>query len=233
MSKYMAVLAGGLGAVLSLAPAPAGEATAVKEALQALNEYIGGWKGSGTSEQNRSEIWKESARWGWRFKGKDAWLTLELQNDKQFKGGELRYLPDRGRYEFTATDRDGKALVFEGELKKGKLSLTRLDPGRRETQQIQVNTAGGGDRLVINYAVKPPNRTLFTSQYQVAMTREGVSFASAGKKNECVVTGGLGTMAVSYKGMTNYVCCSGCRDAFYETPEKFIKEYQARKKGGN
>ena len=36
-------------------------------------------------------------------------------------------------------------------------------------------------------------------------------------------------MAVTYKGETFYVCCSGCRDAFNENPEKFIKEYEAKK----
>jgi hypothetical protein len=223
-----------IGVGLATLSAPAGgQSSSVKEALQALNDYIGGWNGSGTSERNRTEIWKETGSWSWRFKGKDAWLTLELKNDKRFKGGELHFVPDKGSYQLTAIDLAGKPLVFQGELKRSKLYLTRVDPDTKETQQLQLNTAGGGDRLIINYAVKPPNRTLFTKEYQVAMTREGVSFASGAKKVECIVTGGLGTMGVSYKGMTYYVCCSGCRDAFNENPEKFIKEYQERKKSGN
>jgi hypothetical protein len=52
------------------------------------------------------------------------------------------------------------------------------------------------------------------------------------KKTECVVSGGLGTMPVSYKGETFYVCCSGCKDAFVENPEKFIKEFKAKKAAG-
>jgi len=36
-----------------------------------------------------------------------------------------------------------------------------------------------------------------------------------------------------YKGVTYYVCCGGCRDAFNENPEKILKDYQARKKAGN
>ena len=56
-------------------------------------------------------------------------------------------------------------------------------------------------------------------------------FASVDKGPECIVSGGLGTMAVSHKGKTYYVCCSGCRDAFNEEPEKYIKEYEeARRK---
>ena len=37
-------------------------------------------------------------------------------------------------------------------------------------------------------------------------------------------------MPISYKGETFYVCCSGCRDAFNENPEKYIKEFKAKKK---
>jgi YHS domain-containing protein len=45
-----------------------------------------------------------------------------------------------------------------------------------------------------------------------------------------VVSGGKGTMPVSYKGKTYYVCCSGCRDEFKENPEKYIAEYEAKLK---
>ena len=33
-----------------------GEPASVKEALQALNDYIGDWKGNGTSEKDKGEI---------------------------------------------------------------------------------------------------------------------------------------------------------------------------------
>jgi hypothetical protein len=208
-----------------------GEPSSPKEALQALNEYIGGWKGSGTSEKNTSEIWKETANWGWRFKGKDAWLVMEIPTGKHYKKGELRYLPDKGVYQLTMEDAAGKSLVFEGTLKKNRLKLERKDKEKQETQQLQMYLAGGGVRLIYEYAVKPANRTLFVKDFQVALTREGETFGTGGaKKPECVVTGGLGTMAVTYKGVTYYVCCSGCRDAFNEDPEKIIREYKAKKK---
>ena len=46
---------------------------------------------------------------------------------------------------------------------------------------------------------------------------------------ECIVSGGKGTIPVSYNGKTYYVCCSGCRDAFKDDPEKFIKEAEKKK----
>jgi YHS domain-containing protein len=44
----------------------------------------------------------------------------------------------------------------------------------------------------------------------------------------CVVTGGKGTIPIAYKGQTYYVCCSGCKQAFDENPEKILAEYRAR-----
>jgi hypothetical protein len=204
----------------------------IKEALQELNDYIGGWKGNGTTEANTLDIWKEHADWSWRFKGKDAWLTLKLTPGKHFTGGEVRYLSDREVYQMTMFARDGKKQVFEGPLKRGgKLLLERRDPDTEATQQLQLNLAGGGIRFVYTLSVKPANRTLFTREFQVSFTKEGETFGAAQKKVECPVTGGLGTIPVSFNGVTYYVCCSGCRDAFNENPAKYVREYNARKKG--
>ncbi len=209
-----------------------GDAGDAKEALQNLQDFIGDWNGNGTSEKDRSLIWKEKASWSWRFKGKDCWLVITFPEGKHFKKGEMRYLTDKERYQLTLVTRDKKNQAFTGQMKKGKLILDRTDPDTKETQEIVMNSAGGGVRFVYTYLVKPENRTLFNRQYQVAFTKEGESFGTSAKKIECVVTGGLGTMPVSYNGVTYYVCCSGCRDAFNENPAKIVKEYLARKKKG-
>lgn len=203
---------------------------ASKEALQVVQEYVGGWKGNGTSDKDKTAIWKETCSWGWRFKGKESWLAVEFKDSKFFKSGELKYLADKKRYQLTLTDKNDKQRVFTGELKKIYLTLERLDPDTKETQQLKMNLASDGDRLVMAYFIKPENRTVFSREFLIGMTREGISLAAGKKYPECVVTGGLGTMTVSYKGQTYYVCCSGCRDAFNENPEKCIKEYEAKKK---
>lgn len=218
---------------LPAAPARAQSTDETKEALQGLQELIGGWKGNGTSEKNRSDIWKESANWNWRFKGKDVFFAADMPESKMFKSGEIRYLPAKEAFQVTFLDKADKKQVYDGKLKKNKLIVERVDANTNETHQIQINTAGGGDRLIMTFSVKPPNRTLYNKVTQVAYTREGITFAAAGsKKAECVVTGGLGTMAVTYKGATYYVCCTGCRDAFNDNPDKIMKEYFARKKAG-
>jgi hypothetical protein len=210
---------------------PGGDKISAKEALQELQEYVGGWKGNGTSEKDKTAIWKENMSWSWRFKGTDCWLSLEVKDSKFYKSGELRYLTDKKVYQLTLVDKADKSLVFLGALKKNYLTLERVDPGTKATQQLKLNTASEGDRFVATYSVMPENRKAFTKEWQIGMTRDGVKLAAGKKAPECIITGGLGTMTVTYKGVTYYVCCSGCRDAFNENPEKAVAEFKAKKKG--
>jgi hypothetical protein len=209
---------------------PGGDGGAAKEALQELQEFVGGWKGNGTSERDKTAIWNEAMSWSWRFKGADSWLVLDIKESKFYKSGEIRYLADKKLYQLTLVDKTDKTLTFQGTIQKSNLIVERLDPDTKSTQKLKLNTASGGDRLVATFSLKPENRTAFTRDWQIGMTRDGVTLGAGKKGPECIVTGGLGTMTVSFKGSTYYVCCSGCRDAFNETPEKFIKEYEAKKK---
>jgi hypothetical protein len=205
----------------------------LKTALQEFNEFIGDWNGSGAPEKPRpdaKETWTEKISWSWRFHGDDAWLTLTVTNGRHLKSGELRYLPAKKRYQLTVIDKGDHKAIFDGELRKGYLVMERVDPATKETQQLMMNTAGDGARFVYRLARKPEGRTLFVRDYQVACTKEGETLGVRAKKVECVISGGLGTIPVSYQGTTYYVCCSGCRDAFNENPAKYVKEYEARKK---
>jgi YHS domain len=208
------------------------EPSTPKAALQALNEFIGDWKGNGSPEKPKpasKELWNETIKWSWRFKGDDAWLVMDVTDGKYFKGGEMRYLPDKKFYQMTMIDKSDNKLVFEGEIKNDVLTLERVDPQTKETQQIKMSTAAEGIRFLYYFAHKPEGKTLYVKDYMVASTKEGESIGAKEKKNECIVSGGLGTIAVSYKGVTYYVCCSGCKDAFTDNPEKFIKEFEAKK----
>ena len=204
-----------------------------KEALQELQEYIGGWKGS---VDKGTTAWKESANWSWRFanKGKDVYMTVDMPDGKVFKSGEMRFLPDTGKYQFTLTDKGDKKNVYVGDLKKGTLTLERVVPETKATEQIKMATAAAGVRLIYTFSKKPADRTLYAKDFQISYTKEGESFGTAaGQKGpECVVTGGLGTMQVSYMGTTYYVCCTGCRDAFNDNPAKIVAEYKAKKAAG-
>jgi YHS domain len=234
MKRLLAVgLALGMLAGARAPAADSKEKAEAKEALKALQEFIGAWKGSGGPDKPkpspRDPIWSETLTWGWRFKGDDAWLLLDVKNGKHLKGGELRYLPGKKVYQFTALTKDDQKLVFEGELKNDALTLERTDPDSKATEQLKMNTAGDGVRFIYRVASKAKGGTVWRKDYLVACTKEGESLGKTEKKNECVVSGGVGTMAISYKGETYYVCCSGCADEFRANPEKYVAEFKAKK----
>jgi len=200
-----------------------------KEALQAFNDFVGSWNGAG-SNMSKSENWTEKTSWSWKFKGDDVALTVDFKDGKDFGKGELRYLADKKKYQLKVNDKKGNALTFEGDLKKGYLTLDRLDSKSGETQRLTMNSAAGGVRFVYTLQRKAKGSTLYTKLYQVDFNKEGESLAGGAKEKECPVTGGRGTIPVMYMGKTYYVCCTGCRDAFNENPEKILKEYEERKK---
>jgi hypothetical protein len=204
-----------------------------KKALQALNDLIGNWRGTGepngTREEKQRNFWQEKIAWEWRFQGKDVYLCAAFDKSKHFTAAELRYLPDKERYQLTATTPDKEKLIFEGTLDKKRLTLERSDDKNKETQRLVLMLLHF-NRHVYRYEVKAADRTGFREIYHVGATKEGVEFAGDDDKPECVVSGGLGTMPVTYKGKTYYVCCSGCRAAFRDEPEKYIKEFEERKK---
>jgi hypothetical protein len=203
-----------------------------REALRALNDLIGSWRGTGIPEGTRDEkqkgFWTETVKWDWQFKDDDSWLRIVVEKGKYFTRGELRYLPEKKVYQLALETTDRVNLLFTGELKDGRLTLDRTDDKSGEAQRL-VLTLLHANRYLCRYEVKAADKNDYTKKYQVGCTKEGEDFATGDGKPECVVSGGLGTMPVNYKGQTYYVCCGGCRDAFKENPEKYIKEYEERK----
>ncbi len=215
-------------AFVPLADAGKKSADEDKTGLEALQDFIGGWKG--TANDKAKGFWTEKANWSWRFKDKDRWMSFDLENSKLYKSGEVRFLADKSKYKVTLIDKAGQKADFVGEMKKSVLIVERVNDAG-DTEQLKL-TSPDGDRLVYELWIKPDGRTLYSKKLQVGYTREGVTFGTeaGGKKPECVVTGGLGTIPVTFMGTTYYVCCSGCRDAFNENPAKIVAEYMKKKK---
>jgi len=205
-----------------------------REALQAFHDLIGSWRGTGLPEGSRAEkqrgAWNETIRWEWQFKKEDAWLKVVFDKGKHWADGELRYLPDRDLFQLTLRTPDKETRRFEGPLKERTLTLERADADTGEMQRLVFRLLHD-NRYLYQYEVKAAGKASFKRLYEVGATKEGVPFATAGTGGpECIVSGGLATIKVSYKGQTYYVCCSGCKDAFLEDPEKFIKEHNDKQK---
>jgi hypothetical protein len=212
--------------------APSADLETKKEKLRELQEFIGQWNLNGSTKLNpgvRDKFWEEKVEWGWRFKGEDCWLTVSIKGGKFITSGEVRWLIKDKVYELTGTPPDSKdKLVFKGKLKDEKLLLERTDPKTKETQRVRMNTAAEGIRFA--YLVERQKGTIRRVEYWVTGNKKGESLGKKEKKPECVVSGGVGTMTVSYNGETFYVCCSGCADAFKENPKKYVDEFKKKKK---
>jgi hypothetical protein len=223
----------GLAALLATCVTAGESAVKPREALQPFNDLIGSWKGTGVPEGSREEkqrgFWTETIAWEWHFKGDDASLKAKFENGKYFTKAELRALSQANHYRLTVETADKQTLMFDGELQDRKLTLERTDAATKETHRLTLRLLHS-NRVTYQYDVKPDGKTLYVKKYQVGATKEGEPFAAGTTAPECVVSGGLGTIQVSYKGKTYYFCCTGCRDEFRENPEKYIKEYEERKK---
>lgn len=217
---------------VALAAYPAAQAEpkkTAKEGLQELHDLVGTWKCTGNPtvgpKDERDKFWQEKIAWQWQFKDKDVWLSAELTQGKFYSKFVLRYQPEGDAYELQATTADKRTLDFAGKLDKRKLTFERTDEKTRQGQRL-VFSLLHHNRYVMTIEERPPEGKSFAQLFRVGSTKEGVPFASVDKGPECVVSGGLGTMAVTHKGKTYYVCCSGCRDAFRDEPDKYVREYE-------
>lgn len=215
----------------ALSADPAAKPKSAKEAFAPLGPLIGGWKGTGRADDKDKTFWTERAEWAWKFQGDDAWLAVTFERGKHFAGGALRFDPKADTFTLTATTPDKTEQVFTGKLTAGKqkeaiLTLERADGDT--VQQLTV-TVLHHNRHLYQLATRPQAATGFARQYLVGATKEGEPFAEGAKGPECVVSGGRGTIAVTHKGETYYVCCSGCRDEFKADPDKYVKLAKGKK----
>lgn len=218
-----------LTSALAADPAPKADA---KEPFRPLAPLIGSWKCSGRADDKDRTFWNERAEWAWKFKGDDAWFTVTFEKGKHFTGGELRYDPKEKRFTLKLTTADKAEQEFVGTLGEGKqkepvLALERTDG---DTVYQFTVTLLHGNRHLYHLSSRPKAVETFTRLYQVGATKEGEPFAEEAKGPECIVSGGKGTIAVTHKGTTYYVCCTGCRDEFKSDPEKYIKLAAEKKK---
>jgi hypothetical protein len=228
-----AAVVASFSAGLSLTAETPKDQEAAKTALQKFHEYIGAWNGNGESNPPKREFWKESMNWGWKFsKDGSVALLVEFKDNKAFDKGEVKFLPDKKKFQLTVVGKDKKDQVYEGEIKQRRLVFTRVDPANMDKHTISMFTTNEGALFKMEYALQAGGRGLDRLVFAVNHKKEGASIGG-GKKNECIVSGGVGTMPVSFNGKTYYVCCGGCRDAFNESEaakKKFVEDFEKKNK---
>jgi len=203
------------------------EVAKVKQALGAVQDFIGLWNLEGTQKVGaKVEAWKEKVSWAWKFKEGDVYLTVDFAEGKgkYFSGGELRYDPEKKKYRLALTAADKTEQVFEGDAAKdGGLKLERKDAKTGDVYRLTLNTLAEGVRFQVKYERQEGGKGLAQPMFAMNGNKDGESFAGGAKKPECIVSGGAASIKVSYQGKDYYVCCTGCRDEFNANPKKYAK----------
>ncbi len=237
------VVAAGLSVVMAVCGVPHTEETkpkttgtksAAKEALTPFQDLVGGWRGTALPKRgSNSGGWIEKAEWRWKFDGdnvaleyavdegkllRSAWMTFDPKTKTfRLKTVELGAKPgDTIAREYTGIS-EGNKLIFDTPAKEGaegrRITVTRLNE----------------KRTLVLFEQKGAGQNFFNRIAEVGYTREGTRLAESDQTGPvCVVTGGQGTIKVSYKGETYWVCCTGCRDAFNDDPEGVLADYRKK-----
>jgi hypothetical protein len=221
-----------LGGDLRGARADEAQIAADKAALQPLQAFVGEWKGVGLPKRGSNQgAWSVTSDWAWHFAAGRAELIATLARDKYFERLQVRPGKNAGELIVLATPTKGAPPVeFLGEMEGGVLTATTATAAGEEPARITIRLVAGGDRMLV-LVEKRLSADTFGRLAEIGSTRKGSSFAkNAASGPECVVTGGLGTIAVEHEGKTYFVCCSGCRDLFNEDPAGVLADYRERKK---
>ncbi|MDX1944256.1 MAG: hypothetical protein SFU86_02535 [Pirellulaceae bacterium] len=233
MVRLFAVM-GCLSLLVVVCPAARGdeaaEQSAAKAQLAKLQAIVGTWKGVGQPQRSSTkDSWIEEADWAWSFVGGTA-LVGQLPKGKYFKSIKLTRGDKEGDFELVATPTAGEPIRYAGRLEEGDRLVLKTDQPREGLpERISFRFVAGGDRLLVLLERKSGLSEQFVRLAEVGYTRKGSGFGQGGGGPECVVTGGLGTIAVTFEGKTYYVCCTGCRDYFNDNPAEVLADYQARK----
>lgn len=224
-----ALMLGGTWAAWSADPEP--KATPKAGAIDALRDFnglIGSWRGVGQVKRNSQQgAWQESAELVWELKPKSTGIRINISEGKEWKTALLGYDETTKTFTLAATLPDDTTRKYEGKLADKRLVLEGADD-KKDVHRLTL-TVLNENRMLILFEKRPEQQSFFTRVGEVGYQRQGTRLAAVGGTGPiCVVTGGAGTMPVTYKGTTYYVCCTGCRDAFNDDPEGILAAYKKK-----
>ena len=200
------------------------------QALQEFNVLVGGWRGVAQPKRgSQTGAWQERAESLWELKPKSKGIRWNVEGGKQWKSALLGFDETKNLYTLGVTLLDDTSRTYRGKMDAKRLVLDSEPDGQKEVHRVTL-TILNENRITLLMEKRPEQQSFYTRVAEVGYQREGTRLAVAGSSGpECVVTGGLGTIAVMHKGKAYYVCCTGCREAFNDDPEGILADYQKRK----
>ena len=220
-------------------------------ALKPLQVMLGKWSGKTRLDYDGFKA-VDQHEWIWDLQSNPDQPALKISSNASpyLKDAHLTWDVERNVFELTATDKEGVTREFEGTYTDPVHEIVGPDEKLHKVFRLQLTqteasqTKIDGANYQLAFVQQENNRYLlevdrrrgkaaFRRYDTVSTQREGTSFAISdsdyGDKT-CIISQGLGTMPVSYKGKSYWVCCSGCKAAFDADPETWIARAEKRDK---
>lgn len=210
--------------------------------LKDLQILLGTWRGITQKNFDGSKKLDET-NWVWDLTTDPEQPVLALSSEASpyYRSARLTFYPEMDLYQLKLTDSEGQEFLMDGEFLEQIATEPGEDDKPQKTYKLAFTQSGDqmGRRFVFNqqnnnrYLLEVYDRRAGNDQFfrvdTVSTQREGTSMAlideGYGEKT-CIISGGLGTISVSYQGNTYYVCCTGCKAAFDEDPERWIARFK-------
>jgi hypothetical protein len=208
--------------------------------LQPLQVLLGQWRGTTRREYENFKA-VDQHEWVWDLRTTPEQPALVINSDKSpyVKSGRLTWDTATQKFLLSTTDAGGVTRTFTGDysepvhevvgsddkLHKVFTLLFDQDKAGEDGEQWQLAIAQQENNRYLLEVGKRRGQASFNRFDTVSTQREGTSLAASDTdyaEKACIISEGLGTMEITYKGRSYWVCCTGCRAAFDEDPEKWI-----------
>lgn len=198
--------------------------------LKVYGGLVGEWKGTGQPQRGSAKgAWTEKGDWSWKLSSDTASLLFQAPNGKYIRSAKLSPGNAAGEFTLDASLADGSQRTYAG--KAGARNVLVLTTESKDgTGPSKITLTPLHDTRFLLLLEGPTDSGAHTRLGEIGFTRQGVPFATGESAPVCIVTEGRGTIAVTHKGKTYYVCCSGCKDLFSEDPEGVLAEAALRAK---
>lgn len=221
---------------------PEEQIQSIIQQLQPLQVLLGQWRGTTRREYGNFKA-VDTHEWVWDLRTDPAYPALTIRSDKSpyLQTGRITFDPATQKFLLTGTDGGGIERKFEGEFTDPVHEVVGSDDKlhkvfRLEFAEVSSAENQGQEHWQLSFMPQENNRYLlevgkrrgnaaFARFDTVSTQREGTSFAANDSdyaEKTCIISEGLGTIELIWKGRSYWVCCTGCRAAFEEDPEKWI-----------
>jgi len=189
-------------------------------------ELMGRWRMTGQAKRGSTQgAWTSPANADWAGSPDARQITISIPESETIRSMSVRIDPKTGDaigLELQMQKADARNLVRRSESREDNFVFEEEGKPGREIYRVTL-VRKARDRWTGTLELRKSGSGNWTRFQELGMTRQGTTIAQGSGQPECVVTGGLGDIAVTVKGRTVYVCCSGCRETLLADPVAFLK----------